>query len=248
MNATLFASLVVRFVVCSKWAALEIWNIFGAWFLMRRHLEHSKQISISTKEKKTNGRLFYAHICHSQDHIRVDIIYSNIRRWVRSAQHTLSRHQTNVCRRRQRHHPKLTEPTPRMRCCWYLHTCVVHSTFLRFVFSLLFCVFYSALGRLEKKNRGGKREATQTLCLMRYLQMLWRVETMLEICSEFVPFHVASWIRTSTILLSVNSFAGVPSVDAIVATQPSTNRRADFLFTYSLVGFGSKSRPAYLTM
>lgn len=243
MNATLFASLVFRFVVRADWAPLEIRNKCGAWFLMRRHLEYSKQISSSTnrpkKKKKSNGRLFYAHICHSQDHIRVDIIHSNIRRWA----HTLSRHQTNVCRRRQRHHPKLTELTPRI-CCWYLHTCVVHLTFLSVCVLSLLCVFCSALGRLEKKIRGSKREATQTSCLMRYLQMLWRVETMLEICSEFVP--LCRFLNSHITNFLCKYFCRRLKLGRHRLIYKSPCRFSIYLFACCLNGFGWKRWAAYL--
>lgn len=92
-------------------------------------------------------------------------------------------------RRRQRHHPNSHRAHTKNVCdavdiCTHLLS-IRHSTFG-------FCVVFSAFCRILKFCvfvAQWKREATQTICLMRYLQMLWRVETMLEICLKFVPLY-----------------------------------------------------------
>lgn len=137
-------------------------------------------------------------------------------------------------RRRQRHHPKSHRThTKNVWCCWYLHTSVVHSTF--HIWILLFCFFSFGFLSFFKIcfSWQWKREAAQTISLMRYLQMLWRVETMLEICLEFVPLY--RFLNLHKQRFSCKYFCRRFERGHQRCTHQTTHlqiRRLDFLFTH----------------
>lgn len=167
----------------------ETWNKCGAWFLMRRHFGCSKKICNSTKKKREEFKWQIVLCTYLPFTSRPSTPFVD-QCTVRTRSAHINRETIVRLRRRQRHHPKSHRThTKNVWCCWYLHTSVVHSTF--HIWILLFCFFSFGFLSFFKIcfSWQWKREAAQTISLMRYLQMLWRVETMLEICLEFVPLY-----------------------------------------------------------
>lgn len=212
---------IISFSLCSAPTGphSKFRNKCGAWFLMRRHLEYSTQISSSTKQKIQMADCFM-HIFA----IHKTIYASTSSTRISVAQCAHAQQTSKECVSP----PSTPSPethrthTKNAMLLIFAHMCCPFD--IPSVLCCLCCIlfFFSALGRLKKKTRASKREATQTLCSMRYLQMLWRVETMLEICSEFVPSCRFLNSHISTISW-VNIFAGVSSVDAIVVLSQSTH-------------------------
>lgn len=214
-SATLFASLVIRFVVHSL-AAFVTGNECDAWFFMRRQSPLRTLDTNLQFHEKSNGRLFCAHICHSQDHIH--IIHTRISA-VDDAQYAAHAQQTSKERAPPPPSKSSPTPTPKNRThtknamlLIFAHMCCPFGIPSACVDLGLFCFFRHFV---VLKFRGSKHEALQTIYLMRYLQMLWRIETMLEICSEFVPFkRFLNWHKQRFLCKYV---AGVSNLNAIFA-------------------------------